>query len=57
MGIYQAIYDIIHQYIYGGVTMTADMSLVTTLIATTASIFTVALPFLVVWKVIKMVVG
>lgn len=57
MSIYQSIFDIIHTYIYGGVTMTADMTLTTTLLSTGASIFVVALPFTVVWKIIKMIVG
>lgn len=56
MGIYQNIYALIEQYVYGNV-MTADSTLVATLIATCASLFVVALPFAVVWKVMKMLVG
>lgn len=55
MSIYQNIYDLIVQYIYGGLTLTADMELVTVTLATMACIFVFALPFLVVWKVIKMI--
>lgn len=57
MGIYQNIFDLIHQYIYGGVELTADMNLVTTLIATAGCIFIIAIPFLLVWKVIEFING
>lgn len=57
MSIYQNIYDLIVQYIYGGGALTADMELVTVTLATIACIFVFALPFLVVWKVIKMILG
>ena len=57
MSIYQSLFDLIHTYVYGGVTLTADMSLVATLISTAGCIFLVALPFLIVWKVIKMIMG
>ena len=54
MSIYQNIYDLIVQYIYGGVQLTADMELVTVSLATCACIFVFSLPFLLVWKVLKM---
>lgn len=57
MSIYQNIFDLIQEYIYGGVALTADMELVATSLATTACIFVFALPFLVVWKVIRMILG
>ena len=57
MSIYQNIYDLIVQYIYGGVQLTSDMELVTVTLATMACIFVFALPFLVVWKVIRMILG
>lgn len=57
MGIYQSIFDLIHQYIYGGVELSADMNLVATLIATAGCIFIIAIPFLTVWKVIELISG
>ena len=57
MSIYQDCFDLIQQYIYGGVELTSDMSLVATTLSTTACVFVFALPFLVVWKVIKLIVG
>lgn len=57
MGIYQNLYALIEQYIYGGVTLTADMELTATLIATAGSIFVIALPFCLVWRVCRMICG
>lgn len=56
MGIYQNLYNLIVQYVYGN-NVPADGELIATLIATAGSIFVVALPFLVVWKVIKLIGG
>ena len=53
MSIYQNLYDLLVYHIYGGVDLTADMELVTTLLATMGSIFVVAIPFLVVFFAIK----
>lgn len=57
MNIYQNIYDIIHNYIYGGVTLSAQMELVAVTLSTVGCVFVFALPFLLVWKVCKMFVG
>lgn len=57
MSIYQGLYDLVHQYVYGGLQLTTDMELVATLISTMGCVFLVALPFAVVWKIIKMIVG
>ena len=57
MSIYQSCYDLIHQYIYGGVTLTSDMTLVATLLATCACVFCFAIPFMIAWKVIKLIMG
>lgn len=56
MGIYQNLYDLIVQYVYGK-SVPPDGELIATLIATAGSLFVVALPFLVVWKIIKMIGG
>lgn len=55
--IYQSCFDLIHTYIYGGLELTSDMSLVCTLLSTIACIFCFALPFIVVWKVISFITG
>ena len=56
MGIYHNLYDLIVQYVYGN-NLPPDGELIATLIATAGSLFVVALPFLVVWKVIKVIGG
>lgn len=54
MGIYQNIYDLIVTYIYGGGSLTADMELVTVTLSTCACVFVFSLPFLLVWRILKM---
>lgn len=51
--VFHSVYDIIHHYIYGGVEMNADMSLTCTLLATIASVFVFAVPFVLVWGFFK----
>lgn len=55
MSMYQSLFDLIHTHIYGSVELTSDMNLVCTLIATIGCIFVVALPFLVVYKVLTFI--
>lgn len=55
VSVYQSCFDLIHTYIYGGVTLTSDMNLVCTLIATLACLFVFALPFIIVYKVISFI--
>lgn len=52
-GIYWDIFDILHTHIYGGAELTSDMNLVLTMLSTTACLFCFAVPFMVVWWVIK----
>ena len=54
MNIYQNCVDLIQQYIYGGAVWTPQTELVAVTLATCATVFVFALPFLLVWKVIKM---
>lgn len=54
---YSNIYSLFMQYVYGGSTITPDMELVCTLFSTTACLFCVSLPFIVVWRFIKAVCG
>lgn len=53
MSIYQSLFDLLHAYIYGGVTLTPDMNLVCTLIATICCVGCALLPFAIVWAVFK----
>lgn len=56
MGIYTNLYDIIIQYIYGTeTTLTADMQLTATILATIGAIFVVAIPFMLVIKIIQLI--
>ncbi len=55
--IYQSLFDLIHTHIYGGVTLTSDMNLVCTLIATIGCIAFVAIPFFVVYKILSILMN
>lgn len=57
VGIYGNLFNLVHTYIYGGVEMTSDMNLVCTIVATAGCIFVFALPFFVVWFLIKLIGG
>lgn len=57
MSIYQSIYNLLEQYIFGTVTAGTTQALVTELMATGACIFVTALPFIVVLKVISLILG
>lgn len=57
MGIYQNLFELIKTYIYGGVELTPSMELTATLISTLGSVFLVALPFILVLWVCKLVIG
>lgn len=53
MNIYQDIYNIIVQYIYNNAELTAHMDLVAVTLSTIGCVFVFAVPFLVVWRVIR----
>ena len=55
MSIYQNLYDLIVNYIYGNVPLTSDMELVTVTLATIGCVFVVSIPFIVVWQFIKII--
>lgn len=57
VSIYQMCFDLIHTYIYGGVELTSDMSLVATILSTAACVFCFALPFLIVTWFVKGISG
>ena len=54
MNIYQDCLDLIQTYIFGGVAFTPNTELVAIFLASSACIFLFSLPFLLVWKIIKM---
>lgn len=53
MNIYQNIYDIVQTYIFGGVELTANMDLIAICLSSFACVFVFALPFCIVWKLIR----
>ena len=57
-GIYNALYEMIANAIYGGLSsLTGWQELTLTFIATCACLFVLVVPFLIVWKVIKTICG
>lgn len=54
---YTNLFNLISTYIYGGVSAGSSEELVCILVATLGSLFIVALPFAVVWKVMKLFMG
>ena len=55
MNIYQALYDLVNQYVYGNsIVVGSHQDLVAVFIATCGCIFLVALPFLLVYKILKL---
>lgn len=54
MGIYQTLYELLTQYVYGGNALNGDQTLTLTVLSTIGCLFVVAVPFLLVWRVITM---
>lgn len=54
---YQGIYDLIISTIFDGVVITGWIELVVTTISTIACLFALAVPFIVVFKVICLIIG
>lgn len=54
-GIYQNIYDLVHQYIYGGVELTEAMELVNITVSTIGCLVVFAIPFVVVYFGLKFI--
>lgn len=55
--IYDSIYALIEQYIYGAVTVGSYQELCCIALASIACVFLMAIPFIVCYKFIRMVVG
>lgn len=56
-GIYQTCYSLVEQYVYGVVSAGTYEELVCIAVSTCACLFVVALPFVLVWRVIKLLGG
>lgn len=54
---YQTIYDLIMSAFFQGVTVSGWIELVCTILSTAAIVFAFAVPFIVVFKVIKLICG
>lgn len=58
MSIYQSLYDLINQYVFNNTLVENSVQdLATTLISLGGCIFLIAIPFIVVIKVLQLVVG
>lgn len=56
--VYQNLYELVDKFIFNfSASTNTNADLVCTLVATLGSIFLIALPFMVVWKVAKMIIG
>ena len=54
---YESIYSLLQNALYTSVTLTGWQELFLTVVSSTAILFAVAVPFMIVWKVIKIIVG
>lgn len=58
MNIYQTIYDLLNQYVFAnGLVVGSVQELAVVLASLVGTLFLVALPFLIVWKVLKLLGG
>lgn len=56
MPLYPTLYALLQQYIYGAdAVLTSDMTLTLTVLATAGSLFVVSLPFVLVWRIIRVI--
>lgn len=56
-GIYLALYELIKNAFYGATTLTGWQEMVLTVLSTIGCLFVFAVPFIIVWKVICIIVG
>lgn len=58
MNIYLTLYDLLTTYIFGGqVVAQSNQELICILVATAGTLFLIALPFILVWRVCKLLSG
>ena len=56
-GAYYQLYDLLGTYLYGSdAVLTGDQTLTLTMISTVGALFVIAIPFVVVWRAIKLFV-
>lgn len=55
--IYQTIYDLIMSTLFAGATAIEWVSLVCTVLATACTVFVFAIPFIVVWRVMCLILN
>lgn len=55
--IYPSLYSLLQTHIYGASALTPDMTLTLTFLATTGTLFFVSLPFVAVWRFIRLFLG
>lgn len=56
-GIYQTCFDLVEQYIFGAVTAGTYQELVCIAVSVCACLFVMALPFILVWRIIRFLGG
>ena len=57
IGAYYQLYELLGTYLYGAeAQLTGDQTLTLTMISTAGALFVIALPFVVVWRAIKLFV-
>lgn len=53
---YQALYDLIANSVYGGAELTSYMELTCTLISTFGVVLLMLIPFIVAWRIIRCII-
>lgn len=53
--IYGNVYEIIVNYLFGGGVLSNNEELITIALASIASIFVFSIPFIIVWRIVKMI--
>lgn len=58
MNIYQSLYTLLETYVFGGnIVVGSNPDLVATLCSVFGTVALISLPFLIVWKIIKVLLG
>lgn len=58
MNIYQTCYDLLNTYVFGGtIEPSSNQELIAILVCTIATLFIIAVPFVIVLKVIRWITG
>lgn len=54
---YESLYNLLQESIYGSLPLTSDMTLTLTIASTIGSLMLVAIPFFVVYRVLRFICG